>query len=210
MTITTRKIRTYWEKHGTKGLLKKALPFLFSYVPLNFYSISHLPINKVQTTCPLEIRKGTIDDINLIIDFFKDDDREITYKQTKHLFDTGGEIFLAFSEGELAHVLRVRHYPGVLKNPIEREPPIEIKKDEVFAGHGQTAERYKGKGIGPAVLQHMMRYAFERGIKRCFISSSSTGKASTRGIAKAGFSFVCRKRRFRVLGKIFETTWSSS
>lgn len=211
MAINRNKIKLYWEKHGTLNLLKKALPFLFSYVPLNFYCISYLPENKIQPKCPLEIHKGSLDDIELIIDFMGDVDKEMIYGQIKYLFDTGGEMFLAFSEGELAHVARLRHYPGVLEvNSVERDPLIKIKKDEVYIGHCQTAGRYQGKNIYPAVLQHIIRYAFENGKKRCFGSSSPSGKASIRGIEKAGFSFVCQKRRFRLVGKIFNNLWSSS
>lgn len=210
-TINRNKIKLYWEKHGTLNLLKKALPFLFSYVPLNFYCISHLPENKIQAKCPLEIRKGSLDDIELIIDFMGDEDKKMIYGQIKYLFDTGGEIFLAFSEGELAHVARLRHYPGVLEiNSLERDPRIKIKKDEVYIGHCQTTSAFKGKNIYPAVLQHIIKYAFDGGKKKCFGSSSPSGKASISGIEKAGLSFVGQKRKFRLVGKLYNDLWSSS
>lgn len=211
MAMNKYKVRLYWEKHGTLGLLKKALPFLFSCVPLNFYSISRLPQNKIRPKCPVDIRKGSIDDIQIIIDLLGTDDPEIITGQIKHLFNTGGELFLAFSENTLVHVARLRHYPGVLKtHPFERDPLIKIRNDEVYIGHCETRSNFRGMNIYPAVLQHIVKLAFEDGKKRCFISSAPWGIVSIKGIEKAGLSFVGQKRRFRIFGKIFNSLWSSS
>jgi RimJ/RimL family protein N-acetyltransferase len=211
-TININKIKLYWKEHGTLNLLiKKVLPFLFSYVPLNYYCISHVPENKIQAKCPLEIRKGSLDDIELIIDFFGGEDKKIIYEQTKYLLDTGGEIFLAFSDGELAHVGRLRHYPGVLEvHSLERDPRIKLNKDEVYIGHCETATAFKGKNILPVVLQHIIKYAFENGKKRCFGSSNPSYKASIKGQEKAGFSFAGKIRKFRIFGKLYNDVWSSS
>lgn len=120
-------------------------------------------------------------------------------------------MFLAFSEGELSHVARLNHYPGSLEvNPFERDPPAKIKKDEVFIGHCQTAYEFRGKNIYSAVLQHIIKYAFENDKNRCFISASPSNKVSIRGIKKVGFSFVGQKRKFRLFGKIFNNLWTSS
>ena len=52
--INRDKINRHLKKHGTLNLLKKAFPFLYSYVPLNFYCITHLPEKMIKPKCPLK------------------------------------------------------------------------------------------------------------------------------------------------------------
>lgn len=210
MKYISEDILLYWRDHGTLSLIKKALPFIFSYVPLNYYCIYSIPKIVIRPKCQLYIRKGSLNDISLISSVIAGVAKEILYLQIKYLLDTGGEIFIAFCDGEPAHVARVRYYPGVLKwNHFERDPLIALKQDEVYIGHSETNARFKGLNIYPAVLQHIIKYSFENGKIRCFGSSSPLGKVSIRGIEKAGFYYVGRKRRYRVFGKIYDTLWSS-
>ena len=77
-------------------------------------------------------------------------------------------------------------------NSMERDSRIEIKKDEVFIGHRETAPVFRGKNIYPVVPQHIVKFAFEKGKKRCFGASNPSGKASIRGIEKAGLLLLIR------------------
>ncbi len=211
MPITTKNIIYNFKRHGIFGLLRKTRSYIFSYVPLNYYCISHMPSECLQAKCQLYIRKGTIEDIPIIINLFSEDSAKLIAEQTQYLFNQGGDIFLAFSEDHLVHAARVRYYPGILKDhPHERCPLIRLKEDELYIGHCETNPAFRGKNIYPVMLQHIAKYAFEKGIARCFGSSSPQGKSSIIGIRKAGFNFVAQKRRFRIFGKIIGNGWSTS
>ena len=191
--------------------MKRVGALLFSYIRLNFYCVSSVPSTQIQPKCPMKIRKGNFDDIELIVNFAENDNKKKVYEQTMYFLNKGGEIFLAFSEGKLAHIARLCYYPGVIgSNPLEIHPPVRIKENEVYLGFCQTGSEFKGKNIYPAVLQYIIKYAFENNKKKCFISTSSSSAASIRGIEKAGFCFVGQKHKFRILGKIFNNCWSSS
>lgn len=208
--LSARKVKSYWRQYGTLALAKKiilriCLPF-FSYEPLNFYGISGLPRTQLQPRCPLEIRKGGVEDIDLMVDSLKNGDRSVVRKQIKNYFDCKGEVFLGFSEGKLSHIAWLHYCPGIRK----AYPLVLIKEDEAFVGRCDTHPAFRGKNIYPVVLQHMLRHAAAKNKKRCFISTSPKNLAAIKGITKAGFSFVWKKQKFRLFGKVFNNEWVSS
>jgi GNAT superfamily N-acetyltransferase len=209
--LSADKLRAYWKRYGTLILTKKIIlriiSPLFSYTPLNFYGISGLPLTQIHPRCPLEIRKGGPEDIDLIVEssvYTDYIDGASVPERIKYLLNTG-EMFLAFSEGRLVHVAWLHYGPGVR----EVFPHVKIMADDAFIGRCQTHPEFRGKNIYPAVLQHMVRYAVAKNKKRCFISTSPTITASIKGIEKAGFFFVGKLRRFRLFGKIFNNRWMS-
>ena len=209
------KIKRYYRKNGLFHLLKRAMgrigSFLFSYIPLNFYCVSSVPSISIQPKCPLNIRKGDIADLGLIANFSSDENSQKNYDQTKYFLDKGGEVFLAFSGDKLVHIARLHYSQGLIdSSSLEINPPVRIKEDEVYIGFCQTSPEFKGKNIYPAVLQYIIKYAFEKNKKKCFISTSPSLVPSVRGIEKAGFALVSKKHKFRILGKIFNNCWSSS
>jgi RimJ/RimL family protein N-acetyltransferase len=209
------KVKSYWKEYGALGLVKKAvfrilLP-VFSYNPIDYYVISGPPQTRHQPRCPLEIRKGGMEDIDLIVEVLNDKDEAVVRKQIEYFFDKGGELFLAFSEGKLAHVARLYNYPGICEvHPLEVGPFIKLKEDEAYIGHCRTHPKFRGKNIYPVVLQHIMRYVAEKNKNRIFITVSPGNLPSIKGLKKAGFSFVSRKRMFKLCGKCFNNRWSSS
>ena len=209
------KVKSYWKEYGVLGLVKKAvfrvlLP-VFSYNPIDYYVISGPPQTRHQPRCPLEIRKGSMEDIDLIVEVLSDKDEAVVRKQIEYFLDKGGELFLAFSEGRLAHVARLYNYPGICEvHPLEVGPFIKLKVDEVYIGHCRTHPDFRGKGIYPVMLQHIMGYVAEKNKKRCFGSVTPGNLASIKGMKKAGFSFIQRKRKFRLFGKMFNNQWVSS
>jgi len=211
--ITVSKVKSYWKEHGTLGLAKKAVvcvcsPF-FAYHPLDFYCISGSPKAQLQSRCPLEIRKGSTEDTTLIDDMLKDtyESAESTVRKgVKRWFDSGGEVFLAFSEAKLVHVAWLHYCPGVR----EVYPHVKIEKDEAYIGQCDTHPEFRGKNIYPVALQHISGYAVSRNKKRCFITTTPKHVASIKGIEKAGFSFVGKLRRFRFFGKMLNNQWVSS
>lgn len=152
---------------------------------------------------------GSMDDIELLMDFFGD--KEIARQETEYFFETGGELFLAFSGNELAGVARLRHYPGVFKlgHP-ERDPYIEIKKDEVFYGHCETSIKYRRNNIFTVLAQYMLDYSFAIGKKRGFATASPKQKATIRMLEKLGAIFICQKKIFRIFGIKFNYKWSTA
>lgn len=212
MKVIASKVKLYWRQHGTLAMVKRiilriCLPF-FSYNPINFYVICGLPKVAVQPRCQLEIRKGSPKDISLLVDFPDETNEVAVRERAKYFFDKGGELFLVFSEGKLVHIAHLCYYPGIREtHPLEIHPISELKEDEVFIGFCQTHPEFRGKGIYPATLQHIVRYAVAQNKKRCFISSSPANLASIRGIERAGFSFLEKKRKFRLFGKMFNNQW---
>ncbi len=192
------------------GFSRRALRFLCSYVPLNFYHVSRIPEVEVQPGCSLEIRRAEPADIPLISQCLDPSESDVVSEQIRHLFNGGGEAFLAFSDGKLVHVARLRYYPGVVntKHP-ERDPRVKIRIDEAFIGHCQTLNGFCGRRIYPAILQHMARHVLLNGKNRCFICASPSNRASVKGIQTAGFTFVSKVRRLRLFGKIFNDVWCS-
>ncbi|MGA2173316.1 MAG: GNAT family N-acetyltransferase [Sedimentisphaerales bacterium] len=213
--MNINKIKVYYQKYGVFYLFKKAMKrigsLLFLYIRLNFYCVSSVPSTQIQPKCPLKIRKGNFDDIELIVNFAENGNKKKVYEQTRYFLNKGGEMFLAFSEGRLAHIARLYYYPGVLEvSPLESSPLVKLKEDEVYIGFCETNREFRGKNIYPAVLQYIVRYALENNKKKCFVSTIPSNIASIRGMEKAGFSLVGQKRKFRLFGKIFNNLWSSS
>lgn len=215
MKIIASKAKLYWREYDTLSLVKKiisliCLPF-FSYHPINFYVICGLPKVVVQPRCPLEIRKYRSEDISLLVDFLGEIEESVVRKRAKYFFDKGGELFLVFSKDKLVHIAHLCFYPGIHEtHPLEVHPIVELKEDEVFIGYCQTHPEFRGQLIYPATLQHILRYAVAQNKKRCFISTSPRNLASIRGIEKAGFAFLEKKRKFRLFGKMFNNQWISS
>lgn len=208
--ISVSKVKSYWKKYGTLGLAKKVVlracsPF-FSYNPLNFYGMAGLPQTQLKPRCPLEICRGSPEDIDLMEDMLSYMNEATVRKQIREYFDNGGELFLAFSGGKLVHIAWLHYCAGTDKV----YPHVKIDKDEAFIGRCDTHPAFRGKNIYPVVLQHIVRYAATKNKHRCFITTAPTLVASIRGIEKAGFSFVGKLRRFQLFGKIFNNQWVSS
>ena len=210
MRITASKVKTYWKEYGTLALAKKVVlrirSFLFWYKQLDFYGISGLPQTDVQPRCPLEIRRGSEQDIDLMVQMLNYLDEATARKRERYLFDNGGKVFLGFNEGNLVHIAWLFCLPGIR----EADHSVKIKQDEVYISSCDTHSEYQGKNIYPAVLQHIVKHAFTQNKRRCFISTSPRNLASIRGIEKAGFSFVGKMRMFKLFGKSFNNQWVSS
>ncbi|MBA7696966.1 hypothetical protein ES703_105624 [subsurface metagenome] len=208
--ISASKVKSYWKKYGTLRLVKKVLSrvcsFFFSYHVHNFYGISVLPRTQLRPRCSLEIRKGSPEDTNLMVKMLDYMDQTTVRKQQRRLFDNGGKVFLAFSEGKLVHI------GWLFCSPLIHEPSfsVRINQDEAYIGRCDTHPDFRGKNIYPAVLQHIITHAVGKNRKRCFVATIPTNLASIRGIEKAGFSFVGKMRMFKLFGKFFNNLWSSS
>lgn len=208
--ISVSKVKTYWKEYGTLALAKKVVlrirSFLFWYKQLDFYGISGLPQTDVQPRCPLEIRRGSEQDIDLMVQMLNYLDEATARKRERYLFDNGGKVFLAFSKGNLVHIAWLFYYPGAREAYFQ----VKLKQAEAYISSCHTHPEFRGNNIYPAVLQHIVGHAAKENRNRCFISSDATNSPSIKGIKKTGFSFVGKMRIFRLFGKTFNNHWISS
>jgi RimJ/RimL family protein N-acetyltransferase len=210
LRLNVSKVKSYWKERGAFGLIKRVIlriinPF-FSYCPLNFYVISSLPQIQQQPRCSLEFRQGSRADTDLIVRLIKDRDESYVRERVKFLFDNGGKVFLAFSEGKLVHTAWLHYCPGVCRT----HPHVTIKEDEAFMGHCYTHPEFRGKNILTVALQHLVKCAAIDNKHRCIGTTVPQNIPAIRGIEKAGLSFVGKMRRFRLFGKMLNNQWDSS
>jgi GNAT superfamily N-acetyltransferase len=165
-----------------------------------------LPQTTVKPRCSLEIRRGGLEDTDSIEEMLSYVDRAALREELREYFAGGGELFLGFSEGKLVHAAWLHFCAGTNK----LYPHVKIRDDEAFIGRCETHAEFRGKNIYPVALQHLVKGALEKGVRRCFITTSPTLSASIRGIEKAGFSFAGKLRRFSLFGKVFNSQWVSS
>jgi len=208
--IRINKIISYLRKYGILGFLGKTFcsicsPF-FSYHPLNFYGIRKLPQSQVEVGCSLEIRQIFAVDIDLVCDLLSYSNEPNIFEWLRFRFDNKSELFLAFNKNQVVHSAWAHYFDGIN----EVFPLVKIKRDEAFIGRCETHPEFRGKNIYPVVLQHIVRHVFARNKKKCFISTDPKNIASIKGIEKAGFSFVWKKRKIRLFGKVFNNEWDSS
>ncbi len=207
---TLATVKKSIKENGAFEFIKKALKRICSFVfwrrTLYFYEISGVPQTVLDPRCPLEIRKGSSEDIDLIVNMLKDMDELVVRRRVKYLFDNRGELFLAFNEGRLAHISWLLYHPGIRESYFN----VKLKPDEAYISSVYTHPEFRGKNIYPVVLQHILGYAVSRSKKRCFITTGPKHVASIKGIEKAGFLFVGKLQIFRLFGKMFNNQWDSS
>lgn len=178
---------------------------IFSYKPLYLYRISDLTRNDQQSRCPLEIRIGSREDIDLIVQLLDYADEAFVRKRTENAFSKGAEAFLAFNNGKIAHISWL-FYPPIVR---EQLMILKLKPSEAHIATCYTTAAFRGMNIYPAMLQHILRYAAEKRIERVYIASSPQNIASIRGIEKAGFLKVKTIKGFVLFGKLFNIDWES-
>ena len=207
--LNFERLKSYQKKYGVLGVLGKAISrvcsFVFSYRPLYIYRIMGAPQRDVKALCPLEIRKGVSEDIDLIVGLVDEWNQRSIRKLIQRHFDDGGELFLAFSRGRVVHYSWLFYHPGFR----EQLAYIHLKKDEAHIASAYTIPEFRGQNIYPVVLQHILKCALEKNIRKVCITSAPKNIASVRGIEKAGFCRVGKIGGFRLFGKMFNHHWSS-
>lgn len=201
------RIKALIKKHGIAGFLKKALrricSFVFSYRPVYIYGISGPAFHNLEPRCPLEIRKGTEQDTDFILELMSYMDRSVALRRIKEGFKGGNEPFLAFSEGKIAHMSWLFHPPKVKETLVV----FHLCEGQCFIGACLTSPEFRGKNIYPVVLQHILRDVFTRGTKAVFIAAAPSNIASMRGVEKAGFHLLKKIRGFMLFGRMFNHHW---
>ncbi len=107
------------------------------------------------------------------------------------------EIERRFMEQNEAWVVWVKDIPAAFGwvarvfAPIgELERFVRVADDEVYLWNFRTLEQWRGKGLYPLLLQHIIRYECALGTRRQWIIAKPENKASVKGIVKAGFTMV--------------------
>src|SRR5262245_38732811 len=89
------------------------------------------------------------------------------------------------------------------------QEPVEIgeircimspRGDEVYLYDAFTFAEYRGQNLYPAVLQRMLDYSHQQGLRRALIFVLSDNMASIRGVQKAGFREFQRVTYRNILG----------
>lgn len=196
-------------KEGLFKFLKKCCTRLrcsvFSYHPLYLYATDNFQQRNLQAKCPIEIRKGSLKDIDLIIELLGYLEESFAQKRAENAFNKGAEPFLVFSEDRLTHVSWLWYHPGIREQLVN----VKLKANEGHIATCYTAPDFRGNNIYPVVLQHILKYAANKNMSRVYISSAPKNVASIRGIEKAGFTKISTIRGFRLFGKMFNIDWES-
>lgn len=107
------------------------------------------------------------------------------------------EIERRFMEQNDAWVLWVKDIPAAFGwvahafAPIgELERFVQVGNGEVYLWNFRTAEQWRGRGLYPLLLQHILRTQVSQGTQRVWIIAKPENKASVRGIVKAGFDLI--------------------
>ncbi|MFH0982613.1 MAG: hypothetical protein V2A79_13905 [Planctomycetota bacterium] len=209
-TAIIHRMRLYQQKHGTWALFPRALramaSFVFEYRPVNLYAITAPPGTPAEARCPLDIRKGGPDDIERMVHLKAPIDPAEYRAGVEQAFAQGCELFLALSQGRLAHRSWLFYPPRVLETLVD----LRLRPEQAHIGVCLTGADFRGMNIYPVVLQHIVRFAFEKGFKAVFIAAAPSNVASNRGIQKAGFTFVKKVSGFVLLGKHWNHRWQAS
>lgn len=194
---------------SARKTLFEVVTTVFAYYPLNFYSMTDLSSRDVQCHVELVVRQGTLGDMRMI-----DDLLALTYvspdatsrRNLGKCFDSGGRVFLAFSNGRLVHAAWLHDK----KSAEHVFSYIEMKPDQALIGQCCTDPEYRGKSVYPFMLQQLARYAFSENFRKCYITTTPRHTPSVRGILKAGFALEGTLHRFRLLGLTFNSRWKCS
>lgn len=207
MGVTVTKIIKFISEHGFLEFLKSGFRhlrvFVFSYRPVYIYGTSSLPSYSLEPRCPLEIRKGTEQDTNFILELMNYMDHSVALCRIKDEFNQGNKPFLAFSEGKIAHVSWLFHPPKVKETLVV----FHLCEGQCSIGACLTSPEFRGRNIYPVVLQYIIKEVFSKNVKKVFIAVAPHNIASTRGIEKAGFVKLKKIRGFILFGKQFNHHW---
>ena len=125
--------------------------------------------------------------------------RSMPYPFLRHaqFYDRFGidECYLAFSQGEIAHIAWV-YYPDQLK---KHPTPFRIlRADEAAIANCVTIPQFRGKGVYPAVVRTLLEDLKKRGYRHCYMYIEVDNVASQRGVSKLGFRPAGKSWRLRL------------
>jgi CelD/BcsL family acetyltransferase involved in cellulose biosynthesis/L-amino acid N-acyltransferase YncA len=188
--------------YGLKGSIKRVFLFYTSKVigisRLQFSKWAGENLPEIVAGCQMSIRKGAMDDIELIAGFYGYSDNTRDVEKLREIIKNGSIPYLAFCGKTLVHIAW-----------LAKESNVEIPEVESFAqigaGHAyiykcNTAESFRGKNIYPAVLQKIIEEVKKQGITAVYIACAKSNKASLRGILKAGFRPCMSVTTIKLLG----------
>jgi GNAT superfamily N-acetyltransferase len=147
---------------------------------------------------PLEIRRGSASDLDRLCSFLgaRPGGRQVGLVEQR--LSLGDMPYLAFSHGNLAHVAWVCRRPEV--EVTEVWGSLALGPDAAYAMDCRTSLLFRGQGIYPAVLQHIVQDMATEGATRVVVACESGNRASWKGIEKAGFVRVRRVLAIKLLG----------
>ena len=124
-----------------------------------------------------------------------------------YLFDQVSDFFVSFSGENIQHISWI--YDHCAPNRFIKLNPLQLEIKYCL-----TLPEYRGQGIYPHVLRHIIRYGSQNQYTEIFMAVDKNNIASIRGIEKAGFHIVHRMKWIKVFGiqitsKYRDTNYSS-
>jgi len=119
----------------------------------------------------------------------------------RHLFPArfarGEQFWTAQHEGKILSYCWATHEPVEIG---EIQCIMAPRGDEVYLYDAFTFAEYRGQNLYPALLQQVLDYNRQQGVRRALIFVLSDNTASIRGVQKAGFREFQRVTYQNVLG----------
>jgi len=81
-------------------------------------------------------------------------------------------------------------------------------KDLVLVA-SEVVPEFRGKGINPAMIRHILVQVKRQGFVRAFIACATWNKANLRSIRKTSFKPYATSHEYRILGR-YITSWKAS
>jgi L-amino acid N-acyltransferase YncA len=188
--------------YGLKGSIKIVFLLYSSKVigisRLQFFKWAGENLPEIIAGCRMSIRKGSIDDLELIAGFYGYSVNTRDVEKFRKRVENGSIPYLAFCGKTIVHIAWLSKKSNV-EIP-EVESCVQIGAGHAYIDRCNTAESFRGKNIYPAVLQKIIEDVKKQGITAVYIACAKSNKASFRGILKAGFRPCMSITTIRLLG----------
>lgn len=120
-------------------------------------------------------------------------DTPATVALFRDFLELGDWGYYACLDGRVVHRSWVKFPPQSVATWY-RYAPFQLRGGQAFIHYCRTSETAKGKGIYPTVLSKIAADCYTSGVKEVWTATTADNHASQRGIEKAGFVEVERKR----------------
>jgi RimJ/RimL family protein N-acetyltransferase len=188
--ITSKIIRLLRELPFREFLaLCRSVVFVYSPYYVYLFNDNWNSDHNVKSEEDVKIEKGRIAELDKLQNRLS----PLPWEFQCHLQDGVNEFFVAKNSQGIQHIswIYFAEHPNRL---------LSLQTDEVEIKYCLTLPPFRGRGIYPEVIRHMISYLSMRDVKRIFMCVRRNNLPSIRGIEKAGFRRVGKFRLIRILG----------
>lgn len=183
--------KSRYHELGFREFIRLVFSALVKYEEIRVYWIRMASSQNVKSSKVLKykIRKGKTADLDKERGLV----RPTPWEFMCDIYDDVHDFFIAHENEFLEHISWV-YYAG---NPNRL---LKLGKNDAEIKYCLTLQKYRGRGIYPVVLQEIIQYLVQRGIKNTYICVKEDNVASIRGIEKAGFKFIKEIWLVKIMG----------